>query len=179
MLTVFLLSVSLALDALAVSVTEGALLREKKLPLALRLATVFGGFQSGMAFLGVFLNSLFAVFLSRIDEWLAFGIFLILGIKMIKEGLSKEEKTLGFLSWKVLLLLGLATSIDALAAGMTLNVLAVPVLLSVLTIGVVTFALCFLGTFLGVSIQKIFTRVPLEVLGGLFLIGLALQTVLL
>lgn len=176
MISVLILSLVLALDALAVSVAEGASVHKGKMNLALRLACVFGGFQAAMAFLGAFLNTLFSSVLNRVDHWLAFGIFCVLGLKMIQEGLSGTEKKLAFLSWKVLFLLGLATSIDALAAGMTLELMSVPVLVSVLCIGVVTFVLCFLGTFLGMSLKKIFTKVPLEILGGCFLIVLGVQT---
>jgi len=176
MISVLILSLVLALDALAVSIAEGAMVHKGEMNLALRLACVFGGFQAGMAFFGAFLNILFSSVLNQVDHWLAFGIFCVLGLKMIQDGLSEKDKKLAFLSWKVLLLLGLATSIDALAAGMTLELLSVPILASVLCIGAVTFILCLLGGLLGMSLKKLLVKVPLEILGGCFLIVLGVET---
>lgn len=178
MLTVLILSVSLALDALSVSITEGALVKEKRLSLALKLALTFGLFQSGMALLGVGLNGLFAGTLDQVDHWIAFAIFLLLGLKMIKEGLSEEEKEHAQLTWKVLLLLAIATSIDAGAAGMTLPLLEPAVPLSLALIGVITLGMCFFGTLLGSYLKKTFTKLPLEVIGGGVLILLAIKALI-
>lgn len=178
MLTVFILSVSLALDALSVSITEGALVIEKRLTLAFKLALTFGAFQSGMALLGVGLNGLFAGTLDRVDHWIAFAIFLLLGLKMIKEGLSEEEKEHRTLTWKVLFLLAFATSIDAGAAGMTLPLLGPAVSVSLILIGASTLVLCFFGTLLGSFLKKTFTKLPLEVIGGVVLILLAIKALM-
>lgn len=173
MFILLLLSVSLALDALSVSVTEGALVKDQRLHLAMKLGLTFGAFQAVMAFLGLLLNGLFMEWISPYASFVAAGIFFLLGVKMITEALAHEEQKSRVLSWGVLLLLGLATSIDAAAAGVTLPLMEIPTPLSVILIGVVTLVLCFLGALLGVSIKEKFSKLPLELFGGVLLMILA------
>lgn len=175
MLSVIVLSFSLALDALSVSIAEGALGRGNKFTLSLKLALVFGFFQAGMSMLGVLINGVFAEGLDKIDHWIAFTIFVLLGLKMFKEGFEKDKAPLKSLSWKVLCLLGLATSIDALAAGLTLPILNSPVFLSVTLIGGITFALCYLGATFGSLLSARFKTIPLEAVGGIFLVVLGVN----
>ncbi|MFA4814526.1 MAG: manganese efflux pump MntP family protein [Candidatus Gracilibacteria bacterium] len=178
MLSVILLSFSLALDAVSVSIAEGAMGRENRLILGLKLALVFGLFQAGMAALGVMANGVFASGLDDIDHWIAFAIFILLGLNMLREAFDKDKKIPKTLSWKVLFLLGIATSIDALAAGLTLPMFTFPVGLSVLLIGGVTFVLCYFAAFFGSSLKTRFKKIPLEAVGGVLLIGLGISALL-
>lgn len=178
MLSVVLLSIGLALDAVSVSVAEGASVKAKRGALALKLALVFGVFQAGMALAGVLILGFFKEGLWGLDRWIAFGIFSLLGLKMLKEAWSEEEEDKKELSFKILILLGLATSIDSLAAGFTLPMLAFPVGGSVLLIGGITFLLSYLGAFFGGLLSRTFTRLPLEALGGVLLIALGIKSLL-
>ena len=178
MLSVLLLSFSLALDALSVSIAEGALGRGNRFTLGLKLALVFGFFQAGMSILGVLINGVFVEGLDKIDHWIVFTIFVILGLKMLKEAFEKDKTPLKSLSWKVLFLLGLATSIDALAAGLTLPMLDLSIFLSVTSIGGITFALCYVGAIFGSFLSARFKTIPLEAVGGVFLIALGVNALL-
>lgn len=175
MLSALILSFSLALDALSVSIAEGALGRTNKFTLGLKLALVFGFFQAGMSMLGVLITGVFVEGLDKIDHWIAFIIFILLGLKMFKEAFEKDKAPLKSLSWKVLCLLGIATSIDALAAGLTLPMLDSPVVLSIALVGGVTFVLCYVGAVFGAFLSARFKIVPLEAVGGVFLMVLGVN----
>lgn len=180
MLEPLLLAVALAMDATAVAAGRASAgLRRRE---ALLLAASFGLFQGGMAALGWGLGTGAAEIVERWDHWLAFGLLALIGGKMLFEALRPREAddddaapAPAALGLRTLLLLSVATSIDALAAGVTLPLSGAPVALSVAAIGLVTFALSLAGAFAGAALGARLGR-PLEAVGGLLLIGIGIKT---
>ena len=175
--TLLLTAVSLAMDASAVSLAKGMALPKKSLvKYAFILAFAFGLFQSIMPCIGYFAGSQFAVFISNIDHWIAFVLLGIIGINMIKEGREQEEECeiLHSIPLKTVLLLGIATSIDALAIGVSFAFLQVPILWAAAWIGIITFVLSFCCVLLGKKLGSIFQKYA-EYLGGCMLIFLGFK----
>jgi putative Mn2+ efflux pump MntP len=174
LITLLLLAVALATDAFAVSVCQGAA-TQPRVGGAARLAVAFGLAQAVMPLLGWGLGRLFAGEIEAIDHWLAFLLLLALGAKMIREGLTRDEDCPPDpLAGRALLAAALATSIDAAAAGITLETLGVPVGLACAAIGMVTAALCFVGALFGARIGIRFGD-RAEVGGGIVLIALGIS----
>jgi putative Mn2+ efflux pump MntP len=173
------LSVGLAMDAVAVSASAGLSLHRDRWPQALRLAVTFGFFQCGMAVLGGVAGGEALRFISDWDHWIAFGLLAFIGGKMIREGFREdaEHRVRGSLTVRALLILGVATSIDSLAAGFTLPVLELPLAVSAGTIGLTTFVLSLVAALLA---QRLGESVGgrLEVAGGLVLIAIGLKILL-
>jgi len=172
-----LLAVGLAMDAFAVSISKGLSSTENHIRLGLRLAMTFGFFQSGMTLLGYFAGNSFKSLIESFDHWVAFALLLIIGGKMVYEALfEKEEESAetGILSTKTLLILGLATSIDALAVGISFSVLEVALLFPVLLIGIVCAFFSFSGVFIGKWAGHYLGK-QAEVVGGLILIGIGIK----
>ncbi|MEY2759381.1 MAG: hypothetical protein RIR33_3159 [Pseudomonadota bacterium] len=148
--SLLLLAIGLAADAFAVSVTQGAAVREKPLNAALMLACIFGLAQAIAPLLGWSLGQAFAGHIEHWDHWLAFGLLALIGAKMIRDALTPPEEEEEELSKGLaLFMLAIATSIDAAAAGIALPTIGAPIAISVATIGLVTFALCFTGVWIG------------------------------
>lgn len=173
----FLISVALALDSFAVSIASGVILRKTgKIQLfhGLKIAGFFGIFQSLMAFIGYLTGCFIKKWIEQWDHWVAFLILFFLGIKMIYEAkkIKKEETQtiISPLANKTLFLFSLATSIDALAVGISFSVLGTLDLSTVLImIGVITFILCFIGVFVGERLGGLFEE-KIEIVGGMALI---------
>lgn len=176
MIPVLVLSLALALDALSVSIVEGAALRGRSFALALKLALTFGGFQALLALLGHLFSSLLGSWFEQFDHWIAFTLLTVIGLHMLRGAFKEEAESRKTLSLLVLLLLALATSIDSWVAGVTLGAFSLPVLLSITSIGFVTFVLCFLGTLLGQRIKPAFEKVKVEAVGGILLVGIGVET---
>ncbi len=175
-LTTLLTAVGLAMDAVAVSISSGMSVRTVKISQALKMALFFGLMQALMPLLGYLTGTQFRGQLEAYDHWVAFLLLTFLGIKMIRESKDAGEESVDspFANGK-LLVLGLATSIDALAVGVSFSLLEIGLLETVATIGVVTFALClpavWFGAKLGKSMaQRVAQRA--DVLGGVILIGI-------
>jgi manganese efflux pump family protein len=169
---VFIIAVSLAMDALSVSVAGGVQARKAKIIDAFKVAFLFGIFQALMPVLGWFIGDLMKGYIAAVDHWVAFFLLSFIGVNMIRSSLSEdEEEKKNILAWKTLILLAIATSIDALIVGITLSVLAIPFVLSIVLIGVVTFILCFFGYMFGSVIGKFFGK-RIEVIGGIALIAI-------
>jgi manganese efflux pump family protein len=172
------LSVGLAMDATAVSATRGMALPAVRLRHALLVALFFGGFQALMPVVGYLVGARIGPLVEAWDHWIAFALLGGIGAKMLWEARRstgeaaprREEDLFGF---QVMLALAVATSIDALAVGITLPMLGAPLLLSVATIGVTTAVLCVAGLFLGRRAGAMLGR-RLDALGGLILIGLGI-----
>ncbi len=179
MLSLLLLSLSLALDAMTVSVSVGIANPHGGLRQALRLGGWFGGFQFLMPLLGGFLGELMADFLPAAAPWVSFVILATLGGRMIWDGVQPQEEKKNFddLSWKTLLLLAIATSIDALAAGVSINSLGFTPLFAAAVIGLTAFALSAAGTMLGKAFGKLFRRCA-QMVGGVALIAIAAHALL-
>jgi len=171
-LTNFLLALGLAMDAFAVSMSSGTTIRPFRLNDALKLAIFFGGFQALMPVLGWLGGSAVSIFVSDYAPWIAFGLLVFIGGKMIYEALyGSPEGKVSSLSYSVLFVLAVATSIDALAVGISFAFLKTPILEPVIIIGCVTFLMSFCGAVLGYRIGHFFEN-EVEILGGLILIGL-------
>lgn len=146
----FILAVGLSMDAFAVAVCKGLAMQRVKFGQALIVGLWFGVFQAGMPLLGYFLGVQFAHQIQAIDHWVAFGLLLIIGGNMIREACSKEEECAdAALDMKTMFLMAVATSIDALAVGITFAFLKVQIIPAVSFIGVVTLTLSVLGVYLG------------------------------
>ena len=172
--SILLLALGLAMDAAAVSAVRG-LATPRILPRhAALVAIFFGGFQALMPLLGWFIGRRAGPLVQAWDHWVAFVLLAAIGGKMLWESRSSDAAVLDgrdLYGFRVMLLLAIATSIDALAVGVTLPLLHAPLVLSVVTIGVTTAALSVLGLFAG---RQFGARLGprLDFVGGLVLIGL-------
>ena len=178
MLQIFLIALSLAMDAFAVSVSTGISIPGFGPRQAARIGLWCGAFQFAMPLVGWFLGSSVKTYIEAVDHWIAFGLLALIGGNMILEAVrGGEEEALTELSVKRLFLLALATSIDALAVGITLAFEPVNILFSAGVIGVVAFALAMLGGLLGHRLGQLFQK-RATILGGLVLIGIGLKILL-
>jgi len=177
-LTVIFVALGLSMDAFAVSITSGLLIEGLKIRHAAKIALFFGGFQALMPVLGWIGGAGFRKYISHFDHWVAFGLLAIVGARMVYEGFkpNKGEGARQFdpLNFRVLLVLAIATSIDALAVGFGLSLIDVPILRPAFTIGLITFTTSFAGVYIGDRIGHLFER-KIEVLGGLILIGIGVK----
>jgi len=174
--TVLLIALGLAMDAFAVSVASGIVLKSSKMTNAVKMALFFGTFQMMMPVAGWLSGVTLRHFISGFDHFIAFGLLAFVGGRMIYEslwGIEKEERMNPF-STNVLLVLAVATSIDAFAVGLSFAFLEMPIILPVAVIGLVTFSLSFAGIFLGNRFGHIFEK-KIEIVGGLILIGIGLK----
>ncbi len=174
-----LLAIGLSMDAFAVSICKGLAIGKARWRDAFIVGLWFGGFQALMPLLGYFVGSRFAEAISAFDHWIAFGLLLLIGISMIREAFGKEEeeKSGASLAVKAMLLLAVATSIDALAVGVTFAFLSVRLVPAVCLIGCVTFALSVLGVRLG-GIFGMKYKSRAELAGGIILILLGVKILL-
>lgn len=176
--TVILVAVGLAMDAFAVSIVTGSVYRELHLRHVLRMALFFGGFQAVMPVIGFLAGMGMKEYISHVDHWIAFGLLTFVGGKMIYEAFQIEaaEKNRDPSNLLILLALSVATSIDALAVGITLSLLTNAIALAVAIIGAVTFCLSYAGVALGKRFGHFFES-RIEVLGGLILIAIGVKIV--
>ncbi|HSV42987.1 MAG TPA: manganese efflux pump MntP family protein [Candidatus Bathyarchaeia archaeon] len=172
---VFLIAVGLAMDAFAISIATGIALDRGHVRNALRMGASFGFFQMMMPVLGWSLGRTVVGWVEHIDHWVAFGILVVIGGKMIYEAfqLEKAERAEDRVSWMKLFGLSIATSIDAFAVGIGLAFLKVDIFWPVVVIGVVTFGMSFAGVFIGNHVGHLFEK-KIEILGGLILILLGI-----
>jgi len=178
-LTIIVIAVALAMDAFAISIVSGSASRRLQIKHALRMALSFGLFQAIMPLLGALAGLKIKNYIEHYDHWIAFAILTAVGCKMIYESFKIKSAGDGFdpSNIYVLLVLSVATSIDAFAVGMTLSFLAISLVLAVTVIGVVTFLLSCLGTFIGKKFGHFFES-KIEAFGGLILIALGLKILL-
>ena len=172
----FLLAVGLSMDAFAVSVCKGLAMKKATLKAEATCGLWFGGFQALMPLAGYFLGSLFADIFTKYAHWIAFVLLVFIGGSMIKEAFGKEEINAS-MNFQSMLLLAIATSIDALAVGVSFAFLQVKIIPAVSFIGVIT----FLFSAVGVKIGSIFGdkyRSKAEICGGVILILIGLKTLL-
>jgi len=173
--TIIIIALALAADAFAVSVVTGATYKNLRLKSALRMAVFFGAFQAIMPLFGALAGLSLKGLVQKYDHWVAFLLLTGIGGKMIYESFKIKtiEQKPDPTTMSVLLILSVATSIDALAAGITLPLLEIPITAAVVVIGLVTFilSLSYLGVFLGKRIGHFFEN-KIELLGGLILLGL-------
>ena len=169
MIEALLLAVALAMDAFAVALTQGAKFRPGWRG-ALAIAVTFGGFQALMPLAGWVIGAVALIYIEAVDHWIAFGLLTFLGVRMLGGHVGEEEASHA-LTGRALLLAGVATSIDALAAGITLPTLAVEPLVAVALIGLITAAISGAGVALGRVASDRWGEWA-ERAGGVILIGL-------
>lgn len=166
---ILLIGVGLSMDAFAVSICKGLSVGEIKPKHMLSVGIWFGGFQALMPFLGFLLGSTFEQYITSIDHWVAFVLLLIIGCNMIKESRSNENDQDASFAFKEMLLLAIATSIDALAVGVTFAFLKVDIILAITLIGITTFVFSAVGIKIG-SVFGAKYKSKAELFGGVVLV---------
>lgn len=170
------IAVGLAMDALAVSIASGIAIKKLRLHNALVIGATFGGFQALMPVIGWLAGLTLRDLVSGVDHWIAFVLLAAVGGKMIYEStkLDKAEEPTNPLNVMVLLVLGVATSIDALAVGLTFAFLKINIVAPALIIGGITFALSVGGVFVGNFAGHFFER-KMELIGGVILVLIGIK----
>ena len=176
-MTICGIAVGLAMDAFAVSVASGSVFKELHIRHALRMAFFFGAFQAVMPLLGYAAGQTFADYIENYDHWVASVLLTLIGGKMIYEAFTieaVEKKPQDPSNLLVLLMLSIATSIDAMAVGITLSLVTGHIFAAVIIIGIVTFGLSYAGYAIGKRIGHFFEN-KIEILGGLILLAIGLK----
>lgn len=175
---IFFIGVGLAMDAFAVSICKGLSMKKLDAKKGMIIGGYFGFFQGIMPLIGFLLGFSFESFITKIDHWVAFILLSIIGGNMLKEALSNEEESSDDkVDFKTMFPLAVATSIDALAIGITFAFLKVNILLAILVIGIVTFIISFIGVFIGNKFGSKYEK-RAEIVGGLILILMGLKILL-
>lgn len=177
--TITLIAVGLSMDAFAVSISSGLCMDRFRWRSALRIALFFGGFQALMPVIGYFAGLTIRSLIASFDHWIAFGLLIFVGARMIYESLFKEgdEGKMDTEDLPTLVMLSIATSIDALAVGLSLSLLKVDITVAATLIGAVTFSLSFAGVLLGRRAGRALGK-RVEVLGGIILMGIGVKILL-
>lgn len=175
----FMVAAGLSMDAFAVSVCKGLSTADLRKKHCLITGAWFGGFQALMPLIGYLLGTAFEKYITNIDHWVAFGLLSVIGANMIKEGVSKETgKANDDFRAKTMLVLAVATSIDALAVGITFALLPdVNITAAISLIGLITFAFSAIGVKIG-NIFGIKYKSKAEIAGGIILIIMGLKILL-
>lgn len=169
------ISVGLAMDAFAVSICKGLAIEKLDYKKMIIIASYFGIFQMVMPLIGYFLGNSFQHVIYKIDHWIAFILLLGIGFNMIKEAFSKDlEDKDDSTNFKTMIVLAIATSIDALAVGITFGFLQVRLFFSVIFIGIITFILCMIGVTIGKKFENRFQN-KAELFGGVILILIGIK----
>ncbi|UCG46710.1 MAG: manganese efflux pump [Phycisphaerales bacterium] len=175
-ITIIVIAVGLAMDAFAVSIVSGATFRELKIRHALRIALFFGGFQALMPLVGSLAGLTLKQYVASYDHWVAFILLAAVGAKMIYESFKIEpaDRVHDPSNLLTLLVLSVATSIDALAIGVTLSLITSSIAAAAGIIGLVTFVLSYLGVAVGKKFGHFFEK-KIEIAGGLVLIAIGVK----
>jgi len=171
------IAIGLAMDAFAVSIVSGSVFKELRIGHALRMAMFFGGFQALMPLLGWAAGEGMRQWMEPIDHWIAFGLLAFIGGKMIAEAVKigqVEKKPPDPSKLLMLLALSIATSIDALAVGITLSLVTEHIFSAVILIGLITFLISFTGWEIGKRVGHFF-ETKIEIAGGLILIAIGIK----
>ncbi len=176
---IIVLSIALALDAMLVSFSYGLIINQRRTYNSLLLSGSFGFFQFLMPIIGYFLTGLFVSKLELCSKWIVFAIFSILGCKFLKEAFDKKKEgsEIQCIGLLCILCLAIATSIDALGAGVSLKLTKTNLVFSVMQIGIITFILSMFGFWF----TKLFDKMPsktIEITGAVLLIYLAIKAIL-
>jgi len=173
---ILILAVALSIDACVVSFSNGLIFTQNKRTNSLMLAASVGFFQFLMPVIGYFSAKTVSQYVEPYDHWIVFAIFVLLGAKFIKDAFQEkdEDKIDCYLCFKYILLVSIATSIDALGAGVSIAFTGTQILFPAIIIGVITFINSLLGFWGGYLFKKFPTR-NLEIFGGLILILLAFK----
>lgn len=175
---VLVLAIALALDAMLVSFSYGIIMNQRRVYNSLILSSFFGFFQFLMPVIGFYFTGFFISKLEIFSKWIVFTIFIILGIKFLKEALSQKEKNeIQCIGLACIIGLAIATSIDALGAGVSLKLTGTNLFFASIQIGVITFILSFIGFW----VTKIFAKMNscfIGIFGSILLIYLAIKAIL-
>ena len=175
-LDILLISIGMAMDSFAVSVCKGLSIKKAVIPEGVKCGIYFGGFQALMPVIGYYLGKLFEELIVKIDHWIAFGLLLFIGLSMIKES-RESEKVDDKMDVRTMLILAVATSIDALSVGVTLAFIDVNIWVVVSSIGIVTFLFSLVGVLIGRRVGSMLGN-RAKVIGGLILIYLGVKILL-
>ena len=170
----FVIAVGLSMDAFAVSVCKGLAVPKIGKRHVMTVGMYFGGFQALMPLIGWLLGRQFEELIKSIDHWIAFGLLVLIGANMIRESFGKDEEVNDSFSFKTMLPLAIATSIDALAVGVTFAFLEVQIVPAILLIGVTTFAISAAGVKIG-NVFGAKYKSKAELAGGIILILLGIK----
>lgn len=173
----FILAIALSMDAFAVSICKGLSMKKMSWKNAAIAGLYFGGFQAGMPLIGYLLGVQFKHLITSIDHWIAFVLLAFIGISMIKESREESENLNDSFDVKTMFLLAVATSIDALAVGVTFAFLTVDIVPAVSFIGIVTFVFSFVGIKIG-NVFGAKYKSKAELAGGIILILIGLKILL-
>ena len=178
----FLIGVGLSMDAFAVSICKGLGMSRLNMRQAVVISLFFGGFQALMPLIGWALGSQLTDFITPIDHWIAFGLLAFVGGKMLWDAFHEDDEDEGVqtdekLDLKELLMLAIATSIDALAVGITFAFLQVAIVPSITIIGLTTFVISFAGVAVGHFFGARFEK-PATIVGGVVLILIGVKILL-
>ena len=170
---IVLIAISLAMDAFAVAISKGLSSKKFDINKALLVGAYFGFFQGLMPLIGYFVGSTFQKFITSVDHWVVFALLLLVGIGMILESFKNEEENddLGF---KIMLVLSFATSIDALAIGISFSFFEINIYLSALIIAFITFIISFIGFIIGNRFGNKYEKIS-KVIGGIILILIGIK----
>ena len=178
---VLIIAVGLSMDAFAVALCKGLSMKKLSIKYGIIIALFFGVFQALMPLIGWFVSSRFEKYIKAYDHWIAFAILLIIGAKMIidaiKESRDPEKETEFRFKVTEMLILAVATSIDALAVGVSFGLLEINIWSSISIIGCVTFILSFIGVIIGNFFGSRF-KTKAEIAGGIILILLGVKILL-
>jgi len=176
LITIFIIAIGLSFDTFAVSVSTGLSVNKIRFSQGVKVAFIFAFFQALMPFIGWFIGKQIEKLISDYDHWIAFGLLLVLGLKMIYESFNNESKSNAPIFPKLSLLIGMAiaTSIDALVVGISFAFIQFNIYWAILIIGLTTFMVAMLGMLLGKTVGNKFGR-KIEIIGGLILIGIGLK----
>ena len=173
--SLILLAIALSIDACVVSFAHGLVLEQNRFKNSLLLACFTGGFQALMPLIGYFVTQPLFKYVEPASKWIVFAIFMYLGIKFIQEAFEDDKEVPACLSFKCLLMVAVATSIDALAAGVSLSLTSTNIFKSVILIGVTTFLFSVCGYWSGCCLKRISTKY-MEIFAGLILIFLSVKS---
>ena len=173
-----LIAIGLSMDAFSISVCKGLTTKRFSWRMALVCGLWFGGFQALMPIIGYYLGAQFQEMIEAYDHWIAFGLLFLIGANMIREAIwGKEEEQDGTLGFKTMLLLAIATSIDALAVGVSFACIQVKLWSSVIIIGITTFLFSVLGVKIGNVFGSKYEK-SASIIGGIILILIGLKILL-
>lgn len=173
---ILLLAVSLSMDACAVSLCQGMQCKKRVLSLSLKIALLFGIFQAVMPILGYIFGNIFSKYILMLDHWIAFSLLSFIGINMILDTENSDEGSRNN-DLVTLIVLAIATSIDALAVGITFSFLSINLINSVTIIGITTFILSAISVLIGYKFGNRFQRYA-RYIGGITLILIAIKILL-
>lgn len=178
LISIFLIGVALSMDAFAVGLSCGIVRKKLDKIFPLKISFSFGFFQFGMVFLGYLIGINLINLIKDYDHWVAFLILIAIGIRMIYESFKEDDKKLiKNIDNKTLLLLSIATSIDAFAVGISLSLLKIKIIFPSIFIGITTFSLTLISVNFGCFLGNIFKKGS-EIFGGLILISIGIKILL-